>query len=156
MGDAQLEEPAVTPVRAPRILDQPVALAVLVVSHCAVAHHGNCMVDNGILLTGALAVTFFQEAAFVAHEASRVRVHGNTDRSLGKQLFKSIIADIVLLQLAGVIVTGLVFHLLALLLRGLVLIRVVLFSEDAIGFGEGIGIEHPATTAAEVAFIAVN
>ncbi len=156
MRNAQFEESAIAPVRPPRVLNEPVASTVFVVSNCAITYHGYCMVDYLGFVVGTFAVAFFQETGFVAHEATRVGMHGYTNWTLGQELFQSIIGYVIFLKLALVEVSDLAFNFLAFFLRGLVLIRIVFLFQDTISFSESIGVKHPAATTAEVTFITVN
>lgn len=76
--DAELEEARVTPLGSPRVLYQPVTLTLLGVLHRSVTNNCNCMVNCG-LRVGAFAVLLTEDTVLVAHEALRVRVHGNTN-----------------------------------------------------------------------------
>jgi hypothetical protein len=114
------------------------------------------MVHNGVLLMRALAVFLLQNTVLVAHEASRVGVHGYTHWSQSDELLESFVGDVVFLLLAFVEEFLFTLNALALSFSCLILVRVVFLFNDTLGPCELICIKHPSTSATEVTFITID
>ena len=103
-----------------------------------------------------MAVSISEDAVLVAHEALRVREHGNSHRPDGNQLLQSVVAHVIFFLLVFVEKMRPSINRLAFFLGRLVLERIVIFLYNAFFFGKEVGIEHPAATAAEVGVVTVD